>query len=64
MYAKYKAWNEGIITSRVNPGNTSRECARCHSLVVRYDAGKPAEGYTSGAPSGALSSVWDAGQCG
>jgi len=38
-YAKYKAWNQGIITSRVNPRNTSRECARCQSLVVRYAQG-------------------------
>jgi putative transposase len=43
-YAKYKAWNQGIITSRVNPRNTSRECARCHSLVARYQEGQPAEG--------------------
>src|SRR5712692_4776647 len=49
-YAKYKAYNEGMLTSRVNPRNTSRECARCHSLVARYAAGQPAEGYTSGAP--------------
>jgi len=49
-YCKYKAYNEGILTSRVNPRNTSRECARCHSLVARYDTGKPAEGYTYGAP--------------
>ena len=49
-YAKYKAWNEGIITSRVNPRNTSRECARCGELVARYAEGEPAEGYTSGAP--------------
>src|SRR5205823_8883139 len=49
-YAKYKAWNEGIITSRVNPRNTSRECAKCHSLVVRYEAGQPAEGYIPGTP--------------
>jgi IS605 OrfB family transposase len=50
QYAKYKAWQEGIITSRVNPRNTSRECARCHALVIRYAAGHPVEGYTSGAP--------------
>jgi putative transposase len=50
QYAKYKAWHEGIITGRVNPRNTSRECARCHALVIRYEAGQPAEGYTSGAP--------------
>ena len=50
-YTKYKAWNEeGIITCRVSPRNTSRECARCDSLVARYNAGKPAEGYTAGAP--------------
>src|SRR5882762_9361001 len=49
-YVKYKAYNEGILTSRVNPRNTSRECARCHSLIARYDTGKPAEGYTYGAP--------------
>ncbi len=48
--AKYKAWNEQIITTRVSPRNTSRECARCHALVVRYAEGKPAEGYTPGAP--------------
>ncbi len=43
-YAKYKAYNAGILTSRVNPRNTSRECARCHSLVARYNTGQPAEG--------------------
>jgi putative transposase len=50
QYTKYKAWNKGIITSRVNPRNTSRECARCHALVVRYAQGSPEEGYTVGAP--------------
>ncbi len=49
-FAKYKAWNQGILTSRVNPRNTSRECARCHGLVVRYAQGQPAEGYTPGTP--------------
>jgi putative transposase len=49
-YAKYKAWQSGILTNRVNPRNTSRECARCHNLVARYDAAQPAEGYTPGAP--------------
>ncbi len=47
---KYKAWNAGIITSRVSPRNTSRECACCHGQVFRYAAGHPAEGYTPGAP--------------
>ena len=50
QYAKYKAWNEGIVTSRVNPRNTSRECARCHALVARYAQGMDATGYTPGAP--------------
>src|SRR6266700_4316477 len=48
-YAKYKAWHIGVITSRVNPANTSRECHRCHRLVIRYDAGERAEGYTPSA---------------
>jgi putative transposase len=50
QYAKYKAWNEGMITSRISPRNTSRECARCHGPVIRYKAGEVAEGYTPGAP--------------
>jgi IS605 OrfB family transposase len=49
-YSKYKAWNEKIVTCRVSPRNTSRECAHCGSLVARYDAASPAEGYTPGAP--------------
>jgi putative transposase len=49
-YAKYKAWNQKIITSRVNPRNTSRECHRCHTPVIRYAQGHPVEGYTPGAP--------------
>jgi len=49
-YCKYKAWNAGgIITCRVNPRNTSRECHRCHANVIRYNQGEPVEGYTPGA---------------
>src|SRR5215831_12669017 len=49
-YSKYKAWNAGgIITARVNPRNTSRECHRCHAPVIRYNEGEPVEGYTPGA---------------
>jgi putative transposase len=49
-YSKYKAWNAGgIITSRVNPRNTSSECHRCHATVMRYNQGQPTEGYTPGA---------------
>ncbi|HZU00436.1 MAG TPA: transposase [Ktedonobacteraceae bacterium] len=50
QYSKYKAWQIGIITSRVNPRNTSRECSRCGAAVARYQAGHEAEGYTPGAP--------------
>jgi IS605 OrfB family transposase len=49
-YAKYKAYNAGILTSRVSPRNTSRECARCHGMVTRYAEGQPREGYTYGTP--------------
>jgi IS605 OrfB family transposase len=48
--SRYKAWNEGIVTCRVNPKNTSQECARCHQEVARYHAGQPEEGYQTGAP--------------
>jgi putative transposase len=50
QYAKYKAWNERIITARVSPRNTSRECARCGAKVIRYAQGQPEQGYTVGAP--------------
>ncbi len=49
-FAKYKAWSRGIITSRVNPRNTSRECHRCHARIVRYAQGQPVSGYTPGTP--------------
>ena len=49
-YAKYKAWNESTLTSRVNPRNTSRECARCHAPIIRYAQGMPEEGYIIGTP--------------
>jgi putative transposase len=49
-YAKYKAYDAGIVTCRVSPRNTSREHVTCGELVARYDAGQPPEGYTPGAP--------------
>ena len=49
-YAKYKAYNAGIITSRVSPKNTSCTCARCGSPVARYNEGEKPEGYQMGAP--------------
>ncbi len=48
--ASYKAYNMGILTSRVSPRNTSRECACCGSMLARYSEGQPAQGYTYGAP--------------
>jgi putative transposase len=49
-FSRYKAWDVGIVTCRVNPKNTSRQCARCGTLVARYGAGAPREGYRPGAP--------------
>jgi putative transposase len=54
-YSRYKAWNQGIITCRVNPWKTSQRCARCARLgrqveVARYGAAEPREGYRAGAP--------------
>src|SRR5262249_33984776 len=49
-YSRYKAWNVGILTCRVNPKDTSRRCARCGAEVARYAAGEPREGYRPGAP--------------
>ena len=49
-YAKYKAYNAGILTSRVNPKDTSRTCAKCGSPVARYHEGEKPEGYQMGAP--------------
>lgn len=49
-FTRYKAWNQGIVTCRVNPKNTSRLCARCGAEVARYGPGEPPEGYRSGAP--------------
>jgi IS605 OrfB family transposase len=50
-YAKYKAWHERIITCRVSPRNTSRDCACCGENVIRYNQGwHRQDGYTIGAP--------------
>lgn len=49
-YTRYKAWEEGIITCRVNPRGTSSTCAHCGSPVARFGEGEPAEGYRPGAP--------------
>jgi putative transposase len=57
-YTRYKAWEEGLVTCRVNPRDTSRECADCGSPVARYGdgsaslatGGEPATEYQPGAP--------------
>jgi transposase len=49
-YSKYKAYNAGILTSRVSPKKTSCTCARCGASVARYSEGQEAKGYTMGAP--------------
>jgi putative transposase len=49
-YGKYKAYNAGIITTRVSPRNTSKQCANCGGLVARYCEGQEPVGYQYGAP--------------
>ena len=49
-YTKYKAWEHGIITSRVNPRDTSRKCSVCGSDVARHGDKERPEGYRPGAP--------------
>ena len=49
-YTQYKAWEYGLITSRVNPRNTSRECACCGGRVARYSVGESPVEYRPGAP--------------
>jgi putative transposase len=49
-YTQYKAWREQIVTCRVNPRNTSRECSRCGAQVIRYAQGQLEQGYQPGAP--------------
>ncbi len=48
-YSKYKAYNVGILTSRVNPRDTSHTCAKCGAPVARYNEGEKPEGYQMGA---------------
>jgi putative transposase len=49
-YTRYKGWEEGLVTCRVNPRDTSRECADCGSPVARHGEGEAATGYRPGAP--------------
>ena len=47
-YTSYKALEHGILTSVVNPRNTSRDCFYCDEKVSRYK--DVPEGYTVGTP--------------
>jgi IS605 OrfB family transposase len=49
-FTKYKAWSEKIITTRVNPRNTSKQCNACGKEVIRYAENSEAAGYTMGTP--------------
>lgn len=49
-YTRYKAWEHGLITSRVNPKNTSRLCAGCGREVARHGEKEPPKDYRPGAP--------------
>ena len=49
-YTRYKAWAEGIVTSRVSPRDTSRLCAACGAEVARYGEGEQPASYRAGAP--------------
>lgn len=49
-YTKYKAWEYGIITSRVNPKDTGRKCSVCGSDVARHSEKDAPEGYRPDAP--------------
>lgn len=60
-YNQYKAWAEGIITCRVSPSGTGRECASCNAQVTRYIEGQATSASTPDAP-GALRRVWNARQ--
>jgi IS605 OrfB family transposase len=49
-HTRYKAWEQGLLTCRVNPRDTSRLCAACGNEVIRYSANALREGYQPGAP--------------
>lgn len=49
-YTKYKAWEYGIITSRVSPKDTSRKCSECGFDIARHGKKDKPDGYRPGAP--------------
>jgi len=59
QYSKYKAWEQGIVTSRVNPANTSRLCCKCGFEVYRYQYHPDLEHpYQAGAPNFLCQDPW------
>jgi len=57
-FTKYKGWAEGLITCRVNPRNTSRDCACCGKKVARHGEHEQPTEYRPGAP------LFTCSQCG
>ncbi|MBA3532719.1 MAG: transposase [Ardenticatenales bacterium] len=50
-FARYKAWEQGILTSRVSPAFTSQDCSACgHRPVARYATGEAPLEYRPGGP--------------
>jgi IS605 OrfB family transposase len=49
-FTHYKAYELGILTSRVSPRNTSRHCAYCSKEVARHNFNEEPKEYRAGAP--------------
>ncbi len=49
-FTQYKAYELGILTSRVSPKNTSRLCAYCQKVVARHNRNQKPKEYRPGAP--------------
>ncbi len=49
-FTHYKAYELGILTSRVSPRNTSRLCAYCSKEVARHNRNEEPKQYRAGAP--------------
>ena len=49
-FTHYKAYELGILTSRVSPRNTSRHCAYCSKEVARHNFNQEPTIYRPGAP--------------
>ena len=50
-YARYKAWEHGLLTCQVSPAFSSQDCSACGQRpVARYAQGEAPLEYRSGAP--------------